>query len=168
MKILIIGNIGSGKSYLSKKLGDILGYKVFQIDSIVHDDLKGIKRSLDEQIKLINKINRENKDYIIEGVLRDGLDLLLPLSSSIIYLDLNKKILKRRVHFRYWKQKLGLEKVNYKIDKVFLKQMISWVDNYNYDKLKKRLTKYYNKVIILKTKKDVKKLLLAYEESIKY
>ena len=49
MKILIVGIVASGKTTLAKKLAEILNIKHYEIDSIVHDDIIEVKRSLKEQ-----------------------------------------------------------------------------------------------------------------------
>ena len=48
VKILIIGIDASGKTTLAKKLSNILNIKHYGIDSIVHDDIFKVKRSLKE------------------------------------------------------------------------------------------------------------------------
>ena len=97
MKTLIIGNLGSGKTTLAEKISKMYEIPFFSIDNIVHDDIKGVKRTNQEQIDIINKINRENKDFIIEGVLRENLEFLCNLVDTIIILDMDKKILKKRI-----------------------------------------------------------------------
>ena len=79
MKILIVGGVGSGKTTLAKYLSNYFDIPFFSIDSIVYDE-NNKKRDVLEQNSLANKINRENKEYIIEGVLRENLDFLLNIS----------------------------------------------------------------------------------------
>ena len=54
MKTLIIGNLGSGKTTLAEKIGKMYEIPFFSIDNIVHDDTKGVKRTNQEQIDIIN------------------------------------------------------------------------------------------------------------------
>lgn len=164
MKVLITGNVGSGKTTLAKELSKTYNVPYFEIDSIVHSDKDNRKREEFEQASIVNKINRENKNYIIEGVLRNNLEFICNLVDYIIIFDIDKKVLRKRVKKRYIKQKLGLEKANYKPTKEFLKQMYIWLENYNYDKDKNIMKKYSNKVIILSNNKEVKKYLIAMEK----
>ena len=76
MKILIIGTIASGKTTLAKKLEQKLNIKYYEIDSIVHDDQNKVKRTPEEQNEIIKEIDNKN-DWIIEGVLRENLKLLI-------------------------------------------------------------------------------------------
>lgn len=164
MKVLITGNVGSGKTTLAKELSKTYNVPYFEIDSIVHSDKDNRKREEFEQASIVNKINRENKNYIIEGVLRKKLEFICNLVDYIIIFDIDKEVLRKRIKKRYIKQKLGLEKANYKPTKEFLNQMYIWLETYNYDKDKNIIKKYSNKVIILRNNKEVKKYLIAMEK----
>ena len=164
MKVLITGNVGSGKTTLAKELSKTYNVPYFEIDSIVHSDKDNRKREEFEQTSIVNKINRENKNYIIEGVLRKNLEFICNLVDYIIIFDIDKEVLRKRIKKRYIKQKLGLEKANYKPTKEFLNQMYIWLENYNYDKDKNIMKKYSKKVIILRNNKEVKKYLIAMEK----
>lgn len=165
MKTLIIGNLGSGKTTLAEKIGKMYEIPFFSIDNIVHDDIKGVKRTNQEQIDIINKINRENKDYIIEGVLRENLEFLCNLVDTIIILDMDKKILKKRIKKRYLKQKMGLDKVTYVVNKDMLNKMYGWMECYDYERMNRLHMKYFRKVILLKSDLEIKKYLLALEKN---
>lgn len=160
MKILITGNVGSGKTTLSKILSEYYEIERFEIDEIVHDiENNDNKRSIQEQTKIINKINKENKNYIIEGVLRKDLDFLINLVDQIIYLDIDKKEINKRIKKRYIKQKLHIEKSSYKPTKEMLENMYKWNNEFNNQEFLKRINKYPKKLIIIKNKKELKKYL---------
>ena len=160
MKILITGNVASGKTTLSKILSEYYEIERFEIDEIVHDiDNNDIKRSLKEQTKIINRINKENKNYILEGVLRKDLDFIINLVDQIIYLDIDKKEISKRIKKRYIKQKLKLEKSSYKPSKEMLENMYKWNSDFNSKEFLKRINKYPKKLIIIKNKKELKKYL---------
>lgn len=124
MKILIVGIVASGKTTLAKKLSSQNNIKYFEIDSIVHDDKNNIKRTNEEQHKMLEKINK-NENWIIEGTLRKNLYDLLDLSDKIIYLDIPLKIRKQRIFFRFIKQILKIEKSNYKANLKMLKKCMN-------------------------------------------
>lgn len=147
MKILIIGAVATGKTTLARKMSIHTGIKYYEIDSIVHDDAKNRRRSEDEQIEIINQINKNN-DWIIEGTLRKNLYILLDLADKIIYMDIPLRIRKMRIIFRYLKQKLGIEKCNYKSDKEMLRNMFIWTENYEMERsyFEKYLSKYKGKI----------------------
>ena len=158
MKTLIVGSGGSGKTTLANKLSNYFDIPVFSIDSIVHDDKNdGIKRDIDEQIKIINNINRTHKEFIIEGVLRKDLDLLLNICDNIIYLDYPKEITLKRIKKRYIKQRLGFEKSEYKNTKEMYNNFIKWNREFDSGELMKRLSKYSRKLLIIRSNSELKK-----------
>lgn len=152
MKVLIIGIVASGKTTLAKRLSRENNIEYYEIDSIVHDDKNGIKRSNKEQQKIIKKIDK-NTSWIIEGTLRNNLDNLLDMADLIIYIDIPLWIRKRRILWRYVKQILGLEKCNYKPTLSMLKMMFKWTDDFEDKRLEfeNRISKYNFKLIRLDT-----------------
>ena len=65
MRTLIVGGVGSGKTTLAKYLSEFFDIPFFSIDSIIYDE-NNKKRDEDSQKKIANKINRENKEFIID------------------------------------------------------------------------------------------------------
>ncbi len=165
MKILIIGIVASGKTTLAKELSKRSGIKHFEIDLIVHNDINEIKRTAEEQQRIIDKIN-ENEDWIIEGVLRKNVYNLLEISDKIIYMDIPVKTRKRRILLRYIKQKLGIEKCNYKPNLNMLKSMYKWTNEYEKNKaeFEKYLNDYKNKLVVISNSKGIKSLLKDYKK----
>ena len=137
MKILIIGTVGTGKTTLARKLSEKYNIKYYEIDSIVHDD-----------------INKED-DWIIEGVLRKNLEYLLEMAEKIIYLNIPKKIRNKRIIARYIKQKIGIEKSNYKPNIEMLKMMFKWSNEFekNRDEFENKLNKYVDKLEVIGNEK---------------
>lgn len=151
MKILIVGIVASGKTTLAKKLSKLLGIKHYEIDSIVHDDVSGVKRSEIQQKRMFNKINKED-DWIIEGTLRKHLFYLCDMADKIIYLDIPVNVRKRRIFIRFIKQLFGIEKCNYKVNFDMLKMMYKWTDDFekNREEFERKLFKHTDKIIIVK------------------
>lgn len=150
MKILIIGNVASGKTTFAKKLSNKLKIKYYELDNIVFDS-KNNKRSLTEQKQIINNINK-NDNFILEGTLRHNLYFLLSLADQIYFLNPSIFIIKFRIIKRYFKQKIQLEKANYDINLSLLKSMFKWANEFekNKNNFMKLLNKYQNKLIIIK------------------
>lgn len=157
MKILIIGIVASGKTTLAKRLSEENDIKYYEIDSIVHDDVKGRKRTDKQQQDIIKEIDN-NDNWIIEGVLRKNLYNLLNKANKIIYLDIPLKKRKRRILKRYIKQKLKLEKCNYKPNIKMLKKMYNWTENFEKSKaeFEEMLSGYSSKLDILRSEKEIK------------
>ena len=151
MKILIVGIVASGKTTLARRLSKLLNIKHYEIDSVVHDDERNIKRSETEQKKLFNKINK-NDCWIIEGTLRKHLFYLCDFADVVIYLDVPVRIRKIRILTRFIKQKLGFEKCNYKVNFEMLKLMYKWTNDFekNRFEFEEKLFKYGDKVVVEK------------------
>ena len=156
MKILIIGIVASGKTTLAKRLSKELNYNYYEIDSIVHDDINKRKRTPKEQEKILNKIYK-NKNWIIEGTLRTNLYNILNKSDQIIYLDIPLKIRKKRILIRYIKQKLKIEKCNYKPSIKLLKMMYKWTATFEQERenFEKLINNCNKPVTILKSVEEV-------------
>jgi len=157
MKILIIGIVASGKTTLAKKLEQKLNIKHYEIDNIVHDDINCKKRTCEEQQKIIKEIDKQ-ENWIIEGTLRRNLQYLLDMADKIIYLDIPLRTRKIRIFKRFIKQKLGLEKCNYKPTIEMLKLMYKWTNDYEKQKEEResQLNKYFDKLIKIKNNKNYK------------
>lgn len=155
MKIYIVGIVASGKTTLAKQLSAKIRIPKFELDSIIHDDENdGKKRSVEEQLQIIHKINKQ-EDWIIEGTHRKNLDELFTLADKIIYLDI--PLYKRRIRIlkRYIKQKIGLEKCNYNPNIQMLKMMYKWTNDFEKNKMKfeEKLKMYKYKLIIANSNK---------------
>lgn len=155
MKILIIGIVASGKTTLARNLSSKLNINHYEIDSIVHDDINNRKRSEKEQLDIFNTINT-NKDWILEGTLRKNLYFIMQFADKIIYIDIPLRIRKIRIFKRFIKQKIGIEKCNYKVSLKMLRMMYKWT--YDFEKSKSifesNLFNYSEKLIILKSDDD--------------
>jgi len=160
MKLLIVGIVASGKTTLAKRLSKEYDIKYYEIDKIVYDR-ENNKRNVLDQNEIVKFILNQN-DWIIEGVLRKNLYYLLDEASQIIYIDIPIQIRKRRIFIRYIKQKLHIEKSDYKPNLEMLKMMYKWTDKYEVEKtdFEKVLNKYNKKIIKLNTVNEIKKIKL--------
>lgn len=154
MKILIVGTVGTGKTTLARKLSKEYNIKYYEIDSIVHDDVNKKKRTPQQQNEIISNINKED-GWIIEGVLRENLEYLLEIAEKIIYLDIPKNTRNKRILTRYIKQKIGIEKSNYKPSLKMLKMMYKWSNEFekNREGFENKLNKYVDKLEVIGNEK---------------
>ena len=118
MKIYIIGAVASGKTTLAKTLSDRLDVPYYSLDNVVHlpdtqSPTGNTKRSVTEQAQLFAHILQQDR-YIIEDVGRPQFTKGLHEVDHILFLDFPVYQLYKRVIFRWLKQKIGLEKSNYK------------------------------------------------------
>lgn len=151
MKILILGVVASGKTTLAKRMSEENNINYYEIDSIIKDYEKGIRRTDEEQQEEIEKINKQSS-WIIEGTLNENMYNLLKMADLVIYLDTPLSVRKRRIFFRFIKQKLKIEECDYKPSIKILKKMYKETNEAEKDKskFKNELLKYDPKVIVLK------------------
>lgn len=165
MKILISGIVASGKTTLAKKLSSTLNIPCYEGDSIAwgFPGEKRYKRTNEEQAETIQRIDQKG-DWIIEGTNRESQKMLHDMADRIIFLDTPLYIRKYRIMMRWIKQKLGLEKCNYKPDIKILKQMFIWTSDFEKkrNEYEKYLSNYQDKLIWVHSVKELEKIDLAH------
>ena len=105
-----------------------------KLNSIVHDDEKNVKRTNSEQQAIIKRIDKK-KDWIIEGTLRKNLENLLTKADKIIFLDITVRVRRCHIFKRFIRQKLGIEKCNYKPSFKMLTNMYKWTRDFEREKV---------------------------------
>lgn len=89
-KIIVIGCPGSGKSYFSKKLKDILDMPIYHLDLIWNKpDKTTISR--EEFDKILNGIFKEEK-WIMDGNYQRTLEMRIKACDTIILLDFDLEV----------------------------------------------------------------------------
>lgn len=153
-KIYIIGSVGSGKTTLAKRLSKELNINYYELDNVTWEynpNGNDRRRNDKEVIEIFEKIINQ-KDWIIENVGKDIYSLAYEKADTIIYIDLPKKILYKRIIYRWIKQKLKLYPLSIKPTLRALKQMLLWAKSEKQDSKLKKLHKYDNKIVILDEK----------------
>lgn len=162
MKILIFGIVASGKTTLAKNLSEKMDIPYFEGDCIAwgFPNEKRYKRTNEEQAEIIENINK-NENWIVEGTYRESQKILYEYADKIILLDTPLYIRKFRIILRFIKQQLGIEKSHYKSDIEMLKLMFKWTKDFELHRQEHidRLLKYKDKLIWVKSSKELDKLL---------
>lgn len=155
-KIYIIGPVGSGKTTLSNILSKNLKIKVYELDKVVWDDSNGNIKRTDENIEILfNEIIKKDS-WIIEDVGRKKFIEGVRKADIVYYINLNALIIYKRCIFRWIKQKIGLEKYNYKPTIKSLFQMLKWANQDITSKYKEiDYIKNNSKKYKILTKKDI-------------
>ena len=165
MKIHILGGAGSGKTFLSSKFEDKYGISPLNLDDIVFDNSDiafKIKRPEEERNKLLSDfIKTQNEDYIIEGVYYDWLDESFEKADYIFLFEIPLYIRVLRV-IRRWYRNLFDKSVKHKIGLISTIKLIKWMFEYykeEFPLILKKLEKYQDKVTMIKSKEDVRKVI---------
>ncbi|QOR64962.1 DNA topology modulation protein FlaR [Cytobacillus suaedae] len=152
-RIHIIGSVGSGKTTLAKELSKRLDIPHYELDNVawIRNKSGDIRRTEVEREEYLNSII-QSESWIVEGVHNeDWVSNCFQDADLIIFLDPNYQIRTYRIIMRFIKQKLRLEKSNYKPTlEIFLK-MFKW--NRHFEEVGK--VNFFNKYGLHKNKIEV-------------
>ncbi|TYS51916.1 AAA family ATPase [Bacillus infantis] len=149
-KIHVIGSVGSGKTTLCRKLSAQLGIPHHELDNMVwergpHGDRRRSEKERDALLKEITALD----SWIIEGVHHTWIMESLRQADQIILLDPPYSQRTNRIIKRFVKQKLHMEKANYKPTFEMFRKMFRW-------------NRYFETV----SKPQILELLRPYEEKL--
>lgn len=167
MKIHIIGNSGTGKTYLADILADKYQIVHYDLDDIYWDNSSnqyGIKRKEDERSYLLHKILKR-EDWIIEGVYYSWLKESFVQADLIIVLNIPTYICKRRIIHRFIMRKLQMTHGKKETIKSLI-DLLKWTDQFkkiNIPKIYNILSKYQDKTIYLNNVNEISDYLLNCE-----
>jgi hypothetical protein len=88
-RIFILGNSGSGKTWLSGVLADYLELKMISLDEVCWEPGGYYKRRAEEDINQNLREISQGRNWVIEGVYGDLAELLLSRITHLYWLDLD-------------------------------------------------------------------------------
>ncbi len=153
-KIYIIGSVGSGKTTLAKRLSKELNILYYELDSVTweyHPNGPDRRRSPEEVQSIFQSILSKS-DWIMENVGKEMYSEAYEKADLIIYIDLRKDILYRRIIVRWLKQKVGLYQAPVKPTLHALRQMLGWAKKEKNHSRLENLEQYRHKIVILNEK----------------
>ena len=149
-KIHIIGSVGSGKTTLAKEISSLLDIPYYELDNVVWIRNKSgdIRRTEQEREEYLNSI-LQSDNWIIEGIHNeDWVSNCFQSADLIIFLDTNYLVRTYRIIKRFLKQKLRIEKANYKPTLDIFFKMFKW--NRHFEEVGK--VNFFNKYVVHKDK----------------
>ena len=128
-KVLIFGNSGSGKSTLAKKISGSEGLSHLDLDTLAWKptalpERKPLKES---SLEISNFINL-NEGWVIEGCYSDLLEMALPFSNEIIFMNLPLESCIENARNRPWEPHKYESK---EAQDNNLEMLISWISQYS-------------------------------------
>lgn len=96
-KIIILGNSGSGKTWLGKKLSTVRKTPYIALDDIFWEPGGFNKKRKKIDVKADIRGIQESKCWIVEGVFGHLVEPLIPFADTLIYLDIPWKECKKNL-----------------------------------------------------------------------
>jgi adenylate kinase family enzyme len=128
-KILIFGNSGSGKSTLAKKISSSEDVSHLDLDTLAwKPTIPPERRALKESESEISNFVNSNGRWIIEGCYSDLLEIALPFSNEIIFMNLPVESCIENARNRPW------EPHKYESERAQdnnLEMLIDWISQYS-------------------------------------
>lgn len=159
MKIYIIGNIYSDTKILAKKISDYYGIPTYSLDNIFITTEETKETSIKNYI---NKISRENKEWIVESTSTQDIDIICNLANTIIFIDYSPKQLKKKAIID------KIKNLFVKKDTKKLSEKYDIINSFNKNIVNEQLIKHIRKGIIIRNKAELKKYLVNMYENAPY
>jgi len=162
-RIILVGSMGSGKSWLSKRIAEITGYPLFHLD-IEHWKPGWVQSTKEEKIMRQQELISGEK-WIIDGNYSGTMEIRFAAADLIVFMDINRLVCIWSAAKRKSEKRLGLP--DYLVEeKVFSKgsfELFKGIWDFPKTGRKKILSlheKYPGKEFLhIKSRRKVKKLL---------
>ena len=157
-KLVIIGCPGSGKSYFSKQLKDILNIPLYHLDLIWNKEDKTTITREEFDIELQKIFDTEN--WIMDGNYQRTLDLRISNSTTVILLDYTLDVCLNGATSRVGIKRDDMPWKEDKLDENFKQYIIDFSKN-NLPEIYNIIDKYKDKkeIIIFKTRQEADEYL---------
>ena len=135
-RIHIIGGLGSGKTYLSRKLGKHFNIPVLALDDIYWDNTEwkqGIERPVKERDRQL-EVFLQNENWVMEGIYYKWLTPSFEKADIIILIQPNEWLRNFRLFKRFIQSRLGLIDEKKQSFKAFI-GLLKWAQKYAKDKI---------------------------------
>jgi len=128
-KVLIIGNSGSGKSWLSLRLANIFNIKEVNLDSIFWEpggfNLKRSPEVIDQELLTLAK----EDSWVAEGVFGTLAEKLISSADTLLFLDLDWKLCRSSLLSRGSESSKQLDK---EVAEDNFQNLLTWASEYKF------------------------------------
>ena len=169
MKLYITGPVAGGKTTLARQLSQATGIPCFHLDQVAHqpypEDPGGNRRRPEAERDALFRGILEREDYILEDTGRACFVRGMEEADGIVLLEPSPFRRRKRIVVRWLKQNLGWEACGYRPTAAMLRSMFRWSRNYETGKdgVKARVAQFPEKLLVLRSKRDVRRFLREIE-----
>ena len=127
MKAVIVGNSGSGKTWLAGQLGRRLGTEIIHFDDLFWEPGGFDKKRTPDEVSRLVDLSMQTDSWLAEGVFGDLAERYIPVADCLIWLDIEWPVCERRLRTRGSESKahMGRSQTEAGLDK-----LIDWASNY--------------------------------------
>ena len=126
MKIILLGNAGSGKSTMARRLIDEKEIARLSLDEIAWDH-GAVRRAHEDSVADLNFFLRENENWIIEGCYSDLVEVALPHCTELRFLNPGVSVCMEHCSQRPWEpEKFATPNEQ----QALLDTLLEWVQEY--------------------------------------
>ena len=130
MKIIIIGNSGSGKTWLATRLAVAISAPVVHLDDLFWEPGGFDKKRSREEVDHLIRQSKEGTSWVVEGVFGDLAELYCDVADLLVWLDIDWLICKTRLEERGSESKMHLDREQ---SEEGLRKLVEWAFHY-YDR----------------------------------
>src|SRR3989339_1008363 len=130
VKIIVIGNSGSGKTWLAAKLAKTDNISVIHLDELFWEPGGFDKKRSKETVLQLVKQSKANYSWIVEGVFGELAELYMDQADFLIWLDVGWDICKKRLIQRGSESKRHMAREQ---SEEGLRKLVEWALHY-YDR----------------------------------
>jgi adenylate kinase family enzyme len=127
MRAVIIGNSGSGKTWLACRLATSGAASIIHLDHLFWEPGRFDRKRSTAEVQSLIEESKRTASWVVEGVFGDLAEHYLTDSDTLIWLDLEWSICRARLERRGSESKAHM---NREQSEVGLSRLIEWASNY--------------------------------------
>lgn len=166
MKVIVIGNSGSGKTWLAGQLNLALDASVVHLDDLFWEPGGFDKKRTLKSIALLIEESKDSRSWIVEGVFGELASYYFDTAELFVWLDISWSTCRERLIQRGSESKGQLNRVQ---SEKGLEKLIQWASQYNdrsdlrsYQGHKELFAKFPGKKVHLQSEDDVNTFVANY------